>query len=228
MAKTKTTNRILLVEGKDDKHVILSLLVAHNMPEAFAIKVADKDEGDMDQSGGWEKILNNLDVEIDRSGLECLGILLDADENLQNRWDAVRNRLTGLGYGQIPAIPEPDGTIVHETGKPTVGVWLMPNNQTHGILEDFIAFLVHDLPNNLLWQHVDKSVTDIPTQEVRFPEVRKSKALIHTWLAWQQEPGKPLGQAITAKYMDAQATEAKVLINWLTRLFNETTTDFAT
>src|SRR5436190_24268592 len=36
-----------------------------------------------------------------------------------------------------------------------------------------------------------------------------SKALIHTWLAWQEKPGRPLGLAITARYFDATASYAQ-------------------
>lgn len=47
----------------------------------------------------------------------------------------------------------------------------------------------------------------------------KTKAYLHTWLAWQEEPGKPMGQAITKKYVDAQAPHAQLLISWLRQLF---------
>lgn len=36
------------------------------------------------------------------------------------------------------------------------------------------------------------------------------------------EPGKPLGQAITARYLDADAPHARRLIGWLRQLFNLT------
>jgi len=32
----------------------------------------------------------------------------------------------------------------------------------------------------------------------------KSKAVIHTYLAWQNEPGMPLGQAITARALNPE------------------------
>ena len=54
----------------------------------------------------------------------------------------------------------------------------------------------------------------------RFRNVHESKARIHTWLAWQKELGKPMGQAITARYLDANALHAQQLIAWIRDLFD--------
>ncbi len=56
-------------------------------------------------------------------------------------------------------------------------------------------------------------------QDCRFRPTYRIKAKIHTWLAWQKEPGKPLGQAITATYFNANAPHAQELIDWIRRLF---------
>ena len=42
---------------------------------------------------------------------------------------------------------------------------------------------------------------------------------MHTWLAWQSEPGKPYGQAISAKYLNTDLPMAKTFANWLRRTF---------
>jgi hypothetical protein len=47
----------------------------------------------------------------------------------------------------------------------------------------------------------------------------EAKARLHTWLAWQEEPGKPIGQAITKRFLDPEATEAQAFLDWLRRLF---------
>jgi hypothetical protein len=62
-------------------------------------------------------------------------------------------------------------------------------------------------------------VDEIPVEERRFAAVHSVKALIHTWLAWQDDPGTPLGQAITKRYFDADAPHVDQLLAWLTRLF---------
>jgi hypothetical protein len=60
----------------------------------------------------------------------------------------------------------------------------------------------------------------VPEEERRFPVRHVAKANIHTWLAWQEEPGKPIGQAITKKYLDAGAPHALKLIAWLRALYD--------
>ncbi|HST61263.1 MAG TPA: DUF3226 domain-containing protein, partial [Longimicrobium sp.] len=52
----------------------------------------------------------------------------------------------------------------------------------------------------------------------RFSPVHRSKALIHTWLAWQEQPGSPMGQAIGKRDLDAQAPQAQRFVAWLQRL----------
>jgi hypothetical protein len=93
----------------------------------------------------------------------------------------------------------------------------MPDNQTKGILEDFLRFLVPT--GSLLFDHVKSSVATIPVGEQRFSQLAEPKAIIHTWLAWQKEPGKPLGTAITARYLDPDVAQVDVLATWLKQLF---------
>jgi hypothetical protein len=50
--------------------------------------------------------------------------------------------------------------------------------------------------------------------------VDHAKALIHTWLAWQKEPGQPMGQAITAKALQSDTAIAAKFVDWLNQLFN--------
>ena len=93
----------------------------------------------------------------------------------------------------------------------------MPNNQVPGILEDFLRFLVPD--GDGLLAHVEQSMGSIPADQRRFSDLRKSKARIHTWLAWQKEPGKPFGQAISARYLDPNLPAADTFAAWLIRTF---------
>jgi hypothetical protein len=62
-------------------------------------------------------------------------------------------------------------------------------------------------------------VDEIPGEERRFAEVHAVKALIHTWLAWQDGPGTPLGLAIAKRYFEPEGPHVHQLLAWLTRLF---------
>ena len=53
---------------------------------------------------------------------------------------------------------------------------------------------------------------------VRFdPDVIKAE--VHSWLAWQGEPGKPYGQAMMARYFQHDAAVAARFVAWFRRLY---------
>jgi hypothetical protein len=94
----------------------------------------------------------------------------------------------------------------------------MPDNQTTpGILENFVSFLIPDTDTSL-WQYAQDCVNKIPVQP-HFSEGDAPKADIHTWLAWQEEPGQRLGDAITNSF-NADAPHALKLIDWVRRVFD--------
>ena len=45
------------------------------------------------------------------------------------------------------------------------------------------------------------------------------KATLHTWLAWQKEPGLPYGTAIKAKYFGNNSPVAMDFVSWFKILF---------
>lgn len=209
---------ILLVEGKDDEHVVKHLCGHHSL---WLTEITPPREVG-DDSAGIDSLLESLPERIVQGNVEALGIMVDADTNLAARWQALRDRLEKAGYKDLPVKPDAHGTIVEAPTDqpndlvPRVGIWLMPDNTTNGILEDFLQLLVPS-PSELL-EHARASVDSIPGEPL-FRAVDQPKALIHTWLAWQQEPGKPYGTAITAKYLDADAPQARTFVAWLRKLF---------
>ncbi len=200
----------LLVEGSDDRNVCYHLLKSHHIDvDQYGIEMVAKN--------GIEKLLEELDVELIPNGLTSLGIVVDADEDIVGRWQSLRDILLKAGYSRVPRDPDLEGTIIYESDQPTVGIWIMPNNELPGMLEHFCGFLVpHD---DCLWDQAENIVQQVMQLDCRFPQPYVMKAQIHSWLAWQNEPGKPLGQAITKKFLDAQAPYAQQFILWIRRLF---------
>lgn len=202
--------KILLVEGSDDEHVFKHLCGQRGIGKLDEIK----------PQGSDNQLLENLPAFFKGSDIEALGVVLDADTDLAGRWDALKHRLTQAGYSEVPNQPATEGTILNpppNTLLPRFGVWIMPDNQSKGILEDFLRFMVPT--GSRLFEHVKSSVAAIPQGERRFSQLAESKAIIHTWLAWQEEPGKPFGTAITAKFLDPNTSQADILVAWMKRLF---------
>jgi hypothetical protein len=203
--------KVLLVEGRDDEHVLKNLCGQRGIPPLDEVKPHE----------GVDHLLESFPVRLKASeDGDVVGLVIDADTDLASRWESLRQRLTRAGYEAVPDSPAPEGTILDPpTGKllPRVGIWIMPDNRISGILEDFLRLLVPH--GSRLFDHVTSCVAAIPQDERRFSQLAEPKAVIHTWLAWQEEPGKPLGTAITARYLDPHAPQVDVLVSWLKRLF---------
>ena len=203
--------RIMLVEGSDDEHVLRSLCENRHIPQPT-----------LKPLGGVDAILETIPVRLKAGGPEgdVVGVVIDADANLDIRWRAIRDRFIQAGYQNVPDQPDPNGTIIEASEQPVLpraGIWIMPNNETDGILEDFLTFLIPQ--GDELLEHANISVDSIPIQH--FSDNDKPKAVIHTWLAWQEDPGKPYGTAITAKFLDPTVPQVDILEKWVRRLFVE-------
>jgi hypothetical protein len=199
-----------MVEGPDDEHVVKHICGTLQLGEIECIK----------PYGGKDALIDGIGVRLKESDIGMLGIILDADTDLPARWQSVASHLRAAGYRNVPTQPEADGTIIESPASsllPRVGVWLMPDNKLPGNLEDFLNFLVPD--GDGLLTHADQAIASIPEGQRRFAHTKVAKARIHTWLAWQDEPGKPFGQAISARYLDLHMPVANVFASWLKRTF---------
>ncbi|MCU1347152.1 MAG: hypothetical protein JWO56_182 [Acidobacteria bacterium] len=193
----------LVVEGPDDKHVIGHLLQSRGITLRKEPTVAD----------GISPLLAKLETYLKLS-YDAHAVVVDADIDVRARWDALRHRLMESGYENVPLNPAPEGLIVTAAGKPPAGVWIMPDNALPGTLEDFVHQLVPE--GDLLWVRARRVVEEIPVGERRFSST--AKAEIHTWLAWQEEPGTAMGSAITKRYFATDSQLADRFVLWIERL----------
>lgn len=204
------TERVLLVEGDNDCHVVMALCNAHHVPQTFGIYQCGSDVG----------VLKRLNALILRPNPpQVIGIMLDADSpSLEGRWQSIKDKLKNNNHSYVlPKKPNVDGTVVESiSDRPKLGFWLMPNNQDSGMLEDFCAELAE--PASLAFAR--ECVEQAQERKVTtFKSVHFSKAVIHTYLAWHDEPGYPLGKSITSQALRPQTDVAVRFTNWLTGLF---------
>ena len=209
--------KILLVEGINDKYVIEKLLKRRKIEfENFNIQNCEN----------VNRLLNLLPGRIQlRTYEEAIGVIVDADEDLAGRWREIDYLLRKVGYENIPQLPDAKGTLLTDENYelPKIGIWLMPNNQINGRIEDFIRFLVP--PADDILPLAEKSVDNLlTTGRNRFIPVHRSKAVVHTWFAWQERPGIQLGAAVTFRVVKTQEhilddKKASDFIEWLKKLF---------
>ena len=105
-------------------------------------------------------------------------------------------------YSNIPDNCPQGGAIIYPDNIDDIkiGVWIMPDNDDNGMLEDFVAFLIPD--GDKLLPEVDSVLANIEAKGLNmYKSIHHSKARIHTWLAWQEDPRTPMGSAVTKKYL---------------------------
>jgi len=247
--------RLLLVEGTDDKHVLIQICKKRNIElitqKTYGDKVREASLkiqlsnmisssedihqlimteafGDIDVDKiiitesfeGVKGLIKNLGVRVKVNGQDgdkILGAIVDADSDISSRWQGIRDRLVKAGY-DVPNQPAPCGMILDSSDAlPRLGIWVMPNNQTSGALEDFLHSLIPQTSD--LLKHAEKSVEEIPENARLFSECKKTKAVIHTWLAWQESPGLRFGTAINAGFLNSHVQQVNALVSWIKRLY---------
>lgn len=100
---------------------------------------------------------------------------------------------------------------------PSVRCWLMPNNQSPGMLEHLLLNCIRE-SDRVMFGLAEEAVKSIPKEQRRFIATDEPKAIAHTWLAWQKEPGLPLGAGVKAQYFDHQAPLAVEFVGWVRQL----------
>ncbi|WP_420609452.1 DUF3226 domain-containing protein [Candidatus Poriferisodalis sp.] len=195
--------RLLLVEGADDEHVIRHL---HEQTQGAV-------DFDIEQLGGTAQIREEIEAHAKAPGRTALGIVVDANSDTAARWQSVRDALM-LADIRLPLAPDPPGTVVPSStaGVPKVGVWLMPDNQASGELEDFLAALIP--AGDDVWRLAQQYVEQVPGDQLSKP----AKARLHAWLAVRTDGGR-LGTSISAGAFDLEQPAARSFVDWLRRVF---------
>lgn len=218
--------KLLFVEGDDDLHVISALCQFYSVPKLFKIKIPENRDiisivQKTEKMGGINNVFRAVEFNLieGSNAIECLGIVIDADTDLKAQWRKVKRILEKAGYEKLPNSPDENGTVIEQEFLPKFGVWIMPDNKIErGFLETFLTFLVPE--NDKTWEQAKSCVDSLENKPfIKAEADHTEKAEIHTFLAWQEEPGKPFGQAITAKYLQADKPQCSVFADWLKRLF---------
>jgi len=125
--------KVLLVEGVVEKRLIPYLIEKNGVAwpkDCTPVQIREKD--------GVENILKRsiIEAEVRESGRRITGILLDADNDVAAKWASIRSCCDPY----FPMLQETEigsnGIIVSnaKSGQ-KLGIWIMPDNQSSGMLE---------------------------------------------------------------------------------------------
>lgn len=211
--------RKLLVEGADDLRVIPELIEAATgvrwgeSRDPKLVEIAFEGEGGIDQ------LLKPglLGAELKVAGRQALGVIVDADEDPESCWRRLRERCLSF-CPELPAVLPAEGLVRETNLGVRLGLWVMPDNKGPGMLETFLATL-RIAESDGVWLHAQAACKTAAELGAPFKSAHHDKALIHTWLSWQNPPGVQLHQAVRIGSLDPKSPQAAVFIAWFRRLF---------
>lgn len=206
-------SKVLLVEGAGDEVVIKEILDAWNIP-CPCIKVCGSDT----------QVFQALKIYLSNPAqYNTIGVIVDADIHPEGRLQRFAQVLNASKHYRLdektPLIAEgliTNGVVVDAA---RVGLWVMPDNQGHGMLEDFLSGMAAAVHPELL-EESEHAISKVESQGIQqYTSRHRPKAIIHTYLAWQEEPGRTLPQAIQKHYLDVSSDNARPFVTWISRLF---------
>ena len=229
-----TAGQLILVEGIDDMHTVANLFrslkltdILKREPDRLRLRWLENDSViEIIPSGGVDSVRDFAETILALQSLDdasSLALVVDADNSIEDRWKSVAAALLEMGHTP-PRLPASTGTILKsKTARPArIGVWIMPDNQQAGMLETFLGMCVPQKSESLIWQRA-LAQTDAVHAEIdersRFKDVHLDKARIHNYLAWNDPPGTPLGQAILRNLLDPRSEQAGVFLQWIREVF---------
>jgi hypothetical protein len=223
-------DRMLLVEGKEDKVFFEAYCKLLKIDEIEIFPPSGGEDVEKPKGNGWTNVIAYLPILLkgikgDDDCKKRLGIVIDADYPPNNnggfkeRFRLVAEQLTKMGYRIPSESGKGRGTIFNPPdGFHPVGLWIMPDHENVGMLENFIQDLIVDPVQSDLLNHAKQSLEEGKLPKTLFNrDLHLAKATVFTWRAWQQEPGASLGQALNKKLLDR--SKAVDFENWLRKVF---------
>jgi hypothetical protein len=148
-----------------------------------------------------------------------LGIVIDADESAEQTLQSVSD---ALGRGGLPGFPKVLNSqgLIYEVNSVRLGVWIMPNNADAGMAENLFLTLFSS-EQNARRDFAKQTLDHLEADGFNLYDIdrQRSKALAHTLLAWQKEPGVPMGAAVIKQFIKLPP-ERLPFVDWLCRLFS--------
>lgn len=208
---------ILYVEGPNDCHAIINLMMSHGVPWPKGDEPVN-----VEPKKSVETLLDCMAVAIKTAvkNKQHVGFVLDIDNDVKSRWASVKSRLKNAGVNVDEFMPDKDGVIIC-CGEMNVGVWLMPDNVSpKGRLEEFLATLIppDDGHYGLAKSYV-ASAAKVKNAQKAYLQKDAAKAELAAYLAVKDPPGITYGNAIKARVFAAPSETAEHFVAWFKKLY---------
>lgn len=232
---------ILLVEGIYDKEFYSEICKALKIEAKILVvtpKGAEKEKSESNLpyiKNTKQGVFNILKLQLDfvkQGKIKNFAVIVDADysdksaSGFEDTLEKVSKIVKTSGYYLDENASNSGIVFKSNNGLPNFGLWIMPNNQKNGMLEDFIKQCIHADESSLMAQAV-KAVQGLESPKFN-PTTKTTKAEIATWLAWQKEPGHGLYNVFPnynnkkQNLLDQDNPQFKAFTHWLGCIYNPT------
>ena len=175
--------KLLLGEGKEEVIIFKELLKFMQLDDIQVEAYSGKDK--------LQSYLKTLRLTVGFSQLVSLGITRDADDSKESALQSIRSAL------ENSKILAPSGSNNQIATNLKIEVFILPDNQSNGMLEDLFLQVIKDAEISCI-----ENYFECMRQATEKQPKNSSKAKIHAWLSSQAIPDKRLGEAVKAGYWD--------------------------
>jgi hypothetical protein len=214
--------QILLVEGRADTIFYQAVCRGAGKPRVL-VKPPTLIGARVDSKTNAIHQLPALLKQLNDGSITNLGLIVDADYDQEHGLGfhktllKVREQVKRFGFENEVRLARGGFTFSHPDGLPTIGLWIMPDNRSDGMLEDFIQSAIHDPDQRKLHETACAAVAGLA--QPLFKHFHRAKAEVATWLAWQRVPGAPAESAIGNKLIDFSSAAYQSLNDWIADVF---------
>lgn len=235
----------LYVEGHNDQCIIASIGYQKKLKpnkDKYELKFGDNivaiKYNQNDQSGNDDKayeMLQNALTAPQQFGAIALIVDADADKHKKaqdrlNRFIEIVNIINDSEniYDTTISLKN-EGIILEPIEKyvdiyPKVGLWIMPDNQNTGAIENFLWQSGVNTKYSNTYHTVAELVTKFEQDKSNPPITHyipnhHHKALVYTFLAWVEDPGNPMGRSIDKECWNIESVIVNEFMNWLNKLY---------
>jgi hypothetical protein len=190
------TTRLIAVEGKDEVNFIGRLLDSLNISDVEIVDI-----------GGKDKFKGNIPILIKSSGFDNLtkfGIIRDADKNASSAFTSIRNILKKNNLSL------PTNYKKLSKGSPNIGIYILPDNKSSGMLEDLCLKTVEGSP---ILDCVN--IFEECLKKIKVKRKNRSKSRAMCYLSAMEETVYNVGIAARMNYWDFESKHLNDLKEFL-------------
>ena len=199
------SERLLLVEGKDEYNLITAL-TEHCLAESAASVQVVEAGGRTQFQARIRAVLQ--DAAKRRVALRAVGVIRDADTDARAAWDSVHGALTSAGL----QAPTAHGDF--SDGHPGAGIFIIPDGEAQGALETLCVRSVAETSGG---ECVERYLACLQ-EEGALVSRKRDKSFAHAWLASRGNPVARVGEAALQGEWDFDHPAFAPLVRFVERL----------